>query len=146
MDATKSPDNCPFCAIVAGRAPAREVLRTDEVIAFLPDAPAVLGHTLVIPADHLSNIWEVGAQETYALADATRRVAAAVAEATNAEGVNIIQSNGLAAGQSVFHLHVHVVPRKTGDRMPDLWPDDAEWSVIQLDSVAEDIRATMNHH
>lgn len=146
MDATSSTNACPFCAIVAGRAPAREVLRTDEVVAFLPDVPAVLGHTLVIPADHLSNIWEVGTQESYFLADATRRVAAAVADATNAEGMNIIQSNGLAAGQSVFHLHVHVVPRKVGDRMPALWPEDAEWSGIQLDSVAEDIRVTINHH
>lgn len=146
MDRHRFPNECPFCDIVAGRAPAREVLRTDEVVAFLPDVPAVLGHTLVIPADHLSNIWEVGAQASYDLADATLRVAAAVADATKAEGMNIIQSNGLAAGQSVFHLHVHVVPRKRGDRMPDLWPDDAEWSAIQLDSVTEDIRATMNNH
>ena len=120
-------------------------MRTDQVVAFLPDVPAVLGHTLVVPADHLSNIWEIGAQQSYDLADATRRIAAAVAEAVNAEGMNIIQSNGLAAGQSIFHLHIHVVPRKGGDRMPDLWPDDTEWSVTQLDSIADDIRATIDH-
>ena len=134
MDADSTPKECPFCAIVAGRAPAREVLRTDEVLAFLPDVPAVLGHTLVVPTSHLPNIWTVGQREAHDLADATRRVAAAVAEATNAEGMNIIQSNGVTAGQSVFHLHIHVVPRKDRDRMPDLWPDDAEWSVMQLDS------------
>lgn len=146
MDASSLRTECPFCAIVGLRAPAREVLRTETVVVFLPDVPAVLGHTLVVPRAHLPNIWAVGQREAHDLADATRRVAAAVAEATNAEGINIIQSNGTAAGQSVFHLHVHVVPRKSGDRMPHLWPDDAEWSVMQLDSVAEDIRATMNHH
>lgn len=121
-------------------------MRTDRVLAFLPDVPAVLGHTLVVPAAHLPNIWAVGQRDAYDLADATRRVAAAVAEATNAEGMNIIQSNGVAAGQSVFHVHIHVVPRKDGDRMPDLWPDDAEWPVTQLDSIAEDLRATIDHH
>jgi histidine triad (HIT) family protein len=115
-------------------------------LAFLPDVPAVLGHTLVVPTTHLPDIWAVGQREACDLADATRRVAVAVAEATNAEGMNIIQSNGVAAGQSVFHLHIHVVPRKSGDRMPDLWPDDAEWSVAQLDSIAEELRATINHH
>lgn len=146
MDANSPPSECAFCAIVAGRAFAREVLRTDTVLAFLPDVPAVLGHTLVVPTTHLPDIWAVGQREACDLADATRRVAVAVAEATNAEGMNIIQSNGVAAGQSVFHLHIHVVPRKSGDRMPDLWPDDAEWSVAQLDSIAEELRATINHH
>jgi histidine triad (HIT) family protein len=116
------------------------------VLVFLPDVPAVLGHTLVVPRAHLPNIWAVGQREAYDLVDVTRRVAAAVAEATNAEGMNIIQSNGVAAGQSVFHLHIHVVPRKDGDRMPDLWPDDAEWPPTQLDSIAEELRATIDHH
>ena len=143
---SSSPTGCPFCAIVAGTAPAREVWRTGEVVAFLPDVPAVLGHTLVVPTSHRPNIWVIGEREAHDLADATRRVAAAVVEATNADGMNIIQSNGVAAGQSVFHLHVHLVPRKDGDRMPDLWPDDAEWSVAQRDSAAQDIRAAMDHH
>ncbi|KQY06559.1 hypothetical protein ASD37_18075 [Mycobacterium sp. Root135] len=146
MDADSPPHECPFCAIVAGRAPAREVLRTSDVLAFLPDVPAVLGHTLVVPKAHLPNIWAVSQREAHALADVTRRVAAAVAVAVNAEGMNIIQSNGAAAGQSVFHLHIHVVPRQAGDRMPDLWPEDAKWHFEQLDSVAEDIRSTVDHH
>jgi histidine triad (HIT) family protein len=99
----------------------------------------------VIPTRHLSDIWGVGAKESHVLADATLRVAAAVAQATNAEGMNILQSNGVAAGQSIFHLHVHIVPRKVGDRMPILWPDDAEWGVEQLDAVADDICSAMGH-
>jgi histidine triad (HIT) family protein len=134
---------CPFCAIIAGRAFVREVMRSDMVVAFLPDVPAVLGHTLIVPRKHLANIWAVDRYDAYDLADATRQVAAAVAEVTNAEGMNIIQSNGVVAGQSVFHLHIHVVPRHHGDRMPRLWPADMEWPAAQLDSIAADIRGTV---
>lgn len=134
MTYVDNPANeCPFCAITAGRGPAREILKTEHTMAFLPDVPAVRGHTLVVPRNHVRDIWEVDARTGHMLADATRRVAAAVAHATQAEGMNIIQSNGVAAGQSVFHLHVHVVPRHTGDRIPELWPPDADcrmWNSI----------------
>lgn len=135
------PSGCPFCAIIKRQALAREVLRTDRVVAFLPDVPAVLGHTLVIPTAHIRDIWEVDRPTGHLLADTTRQVALAVSTATGAEGMNIIQSNGAVAGQSVFHLHIHVVPRHPGDRMPDLWPVDADWSVKDLDSVADALRA-----
>ncbi|BBZ49102.1 HIT domain-containing protein [Mycobacterium heidelbergense] len=125
---------------------AREIFRTDSVLVFQPDVPAVLGHTLVVPTAHLPNIWAVGEELACELASITRRVAAAVAEATNAEGLNIIQSNGAAAGQTVFHLHVHVVPRSDGDRMPRLWPEDAEWQPAQLDSITDRLRLAIEHH
>lgn len=137
------PRECPFCAIAAGRGPAREIMRTEHVIAFLPDVPAVRGHTLVVPRAHVRDIWEVDEATGHMLADATRRVATAVAHATQAEGMNIIQSNGVAAGQSIFHLHIHVVPRHTGDRIPELWPPDADWSETELDSMASTMRASV---
>ena len=146
VEATSNPDRCPFCAIAAGNALAREILRTDSVLAFLPDVPAVLGHTLVVPTAHLPDIWSVGEGQLRELASVTRRVAAAVAEATNAEGLNVIQSNGAAAGQTVFHLHIHVVPRNEGDRMPRLWPDDADWQPAQLDSITERLHLALERH
>lgn len=143
MNNIKDPEHlCPFCAIAAGRGPAREIMRTADVIAFLPDVPAVPGHTLVVPQVHVQDIWEVDQHTASMLADATRRVAAAVARATQAEGINIIQSNGVAAGQSVFHLHIHIVPRHIGDRMPELWPPDANWPDTELDSMASTVRAS----
>jgi histidine triad (HIT) family protein len=140
------PSGCPFCAIVKRHAPAREVFRTDRVLAFLPDVPAVLGHTLVIPREHIRDIWGLDRPTGHVLADATRRVASAVSTATGAEGMNIIQSNGAVAGQSVFHLHIHVVPRHLGDRMPNLWPIDADWSGWELDSVADALRAAVDRY
>jgi histidine triad (HIT) family protein len=128
--------DCPFCSIVARRAPAREVFRSNEVLAILPDVPAVLGHTLIVPTIHVRDIWGLDQDTCHALTDTTRQIASKVAEAVEAEGVNIIQSNGAAAGQTVFHLHIHIVPRKHGDRMPRLWPTDANWTSTELDSIA----------
>lgn len=135
-----SRDDCAFCLIADQRAPAREIWRTEDVVAFLPDVPAVLGHVLVIPRAHVQDIWALDGPTGHLLADATRRVARVVASATGDPGLNVIQSNGAAAGQSVFHLHVHVVPRSSGDRMPDLWPADAAWSPRDLDASAASLR------
>jgi histidine triad (HIT) family protein len=136
---TASPpgvQECPFCAIANGQANARVVWRSESIIAFLPDVPAVEGHTLLVPRRHVRDIWGLESPLARELADATRQVAMGVATALGTEDLNIIQSNGAAAGQSVFHLHIHVVPRLSGDRMPDLWPPDAEWSAHHLDEIA----------
>lgn len=134
---------CAFCAIADTESGARLVLRTPEVVAFLPDVPAVLGHVLVIPRKHVADIWALDPPTSRVLAEAVLRVAGAVRSATGAEGLNVIQSNGDAAGQTVFHLHVHVVPRTHGDRMPALWPADAEWSREELSAVQERLRANL---
>ncbi|WP_372502692.1 MULTISPECIES: HIT family protein [Dietzia] len=145
VDLDRSPPDaeCPFCAIIADRAPAREVLRTDRIIAFLPDVPAVRGHVLVVPRKHVDYIWRLDRAIGCDLADAVRLVSSAVVESTRADGLNVIQSNGEAAGQSVFHLHVHIVPRHRGDRMPELWPPDAIWSPEVLDKVAAELAASL---
>ena len=134
-------ESCAFCAIVQGRATARVVWRSEDVIAFLPDIPAVAGHTLVVPTQHVRDIWDVDLWLGRKLAEATRRVALGVANAVGTRQMNVIQSSGAAAGQSVFHLHVHIVPRKPGDRMPNLWPTDAEWLPEKLDQIAADLRS-----
>jgi histidine triad (HIT) family protein len=136
--------DCPFCSIVAHRAPAREVFRSDDVVAFLPDVPAVPGHTLVIPRTHVRDIWGLDRKTCSALTEVTRQIASPISEAVESEGVNIIQSNGTAAGQTVFHLHIHIVPRKSGDRMPKLWPEDADWTSAELDSIASTLKSAVD--
>lgn len=143
MTNSGSRPECPFCDIVASDAPAREVLRTSQVVAFFPDVPAVLGHTLVVPRKHVNEIFDLDRETSYALADATIQVASAVRSATGASGLNVVQSNGISAGQTVFHLHIHVVPRREGDRMPGLWPADAEWSRNDLCVVQDAVRAAL---
>jgi len=119
---------CEFCDIVRRDEDAREVLRTDTVVAFFPTEPATLGHTLVIPREHIPDIWSLDAATAHQLTEATLLVARAVRSALPIDGLNIIQSNGEAATQTVFHLHVHVVPRRLDDGMGRIWPLVTDWS------------------
>jgi histidine triad (HIT) family protein len=119
---TASEPGCTFCDIVAERASAAMVMRTDDVVAFFPDEPATPGHTLIVPRRHVADIWGITGQDARALSDATLRVAHAVRDAMEPAGLNLIQSNGEAATQSVFHLHVHVLPRYVDDSVGPIWP------------------------
>ena len=101
---------CAFCKIVRKEAPARPVYEDDEVIAFLSIQPINIGHTLVVPKKHYENIYEVSEEEVAHLYKIVKKVAYAVKNAVSAEGIRIVQNNGEAAGQVIFHLHVHVIP------------------------------------
>lgn len=116
------------------------ILDEPDVLAFLPDVPAVAGHTLVVPRAHVETIWNLNTATAAAIAVATLKVAQAVRHAVGLEGLNVIQSNGTAAGQTVPHVHVHVVPRTRGDRMGELWPPDKGWTSAELDSMQTKLR------
>lgn len=138
---TSDPD-CPFCEIVDRDDPdAREVYRDQNVVAFFPTNPATLGHTLVIPRKHIADIWSLDRVTAEQLADVTTQLAAAVRRAINPQGLNIIQSNGKAASQTVFHLHVHLVPRWEGDPIGHIWPPETDYTEEQKDDAWERLRA-----
>jgi len=101
---------CTFCKIVRKEAPASPVYEDDKVIAFLSIQPINIGHTLVVPKKHYENIYEIPEEEGAHLYKIVKKVAYAVKNAVSAEGVRIVQNNGEAAGQVIFHLHVHVIP------------------------------------
>lgn len=137
---TNDPD-CPFCEIVQKDDPdAREVYRDQHVVAFFPHNPATLGHTLVIPRIHVPDIWTLDRSTAEQLADATTRLAAAVKRAVNPDGLNVIQSNGSAASQTVFHLHIHLVPRWEGDPIGHIWPPESNYSEKEKDDAWEALR------
>lgn len=138
----RSPE-CDFCEIVAREEDAREVLRTDKVVAFFPSEPATLGHILVIPREHIPDIWSLDDETACELTDATMVVARAVRRAMPMDGLNIIQSNGEAATQTVFHLHVHVVPRQVDDGMGRIWPTETNWSDDAKNDAQGKIRAEL---
>ncbi|NKT17565.1 HIT domain-containing protein [Rhodococcus hoagii] len=137
---------CGFCTIVAGEdAAARVVYRDDDVVAFFPLEPATRGHTLVVPRRHVSDVWGLRESEGAALSAATLKVAHAIRTAVDPDGLNIIQSNGQAATQTVPHVHVHVVPRFGGDRMPELWPPKQPSNESALDRTAAAIRCGLGN-
>lgn len=108
-------DGCPFCEIVAGRMDAHVVQENDSAMAFLDVNPVSRGHTLVVPKKHADRITDLDEDSTAAVFNMVRDLSDAAEEALEPEGINILQSNGKAAGQEIHHMHVHVIPRYRSD-------------------------------
>ena len=107
---------CIFCEIVAGRADASAVYEDDRVLAFLDLFPVNPGHALAIPKKHAASLAELDGADGERVFDVARRVAAALRECgVRCEGVNLFLADGEAAGQEVFHVHMHIIPRYAGD-------------------------------
>ena len=98
-----------------------------------------MGHTLLVPRQHVEDIWALDAEFAVPLARATLKIASAVKQVTNLEGLNIIQSNGAAATQTVSHLHVHIVPRWRGDGIGNFWPPTTSYSEAEKNGVWEEL-------
>jgi histidine triad (HIT) family protein len=113
-------DSCIFCKIAQKQVPSSLVYEDAETVAFLDIRPLNEGHTLVIPKEHYKNIFDIPRKLICYVHEVTKKVAQAVEEATHADGISIIQQNGEAAGQEIFHLHVHVIPRFEGQKLPRL--------------------------
>ncbi len=107
--------DCIFCHIVAGRAPVAKVLETPRVLAFLDIAPIHYGHTLVIPKEHYENFLDLPDELWMEMGQVSRRVAQALRQSFFARGINLGMNNFDAAGQVVFHAHLHVIPRFLSD-------------------------------
>jgi histidine triad (HIT) family protein len=114
------PD-CLFCKIVAGELPSQIVDEDEHTIAFMDINPATRGHALVIPRRHSADLLEVGAEDLSATITAAQRLAGRVKERLGADGVNLLNACGGAAWQTVFHFHVHVIPRYDGDPLRLPW-------------------------
>ena len=103
-------ESCAFCKIARKEAPASRVYEDEQVIAFLSIQPINIGHTLVVPKKHYKNIYEIPEEEVGYLYKIVKKIAHAVTKAVDAEGIRIVQNNGEAAGQVIFHMHVHIIP------------------------------------
>lgn len=115
-------NDCIFCKIAAGEIPSATVYEDDDFRAILDIAPAHKGHTILLPKTHAANLLELDDGTAAKLLPAAKRIAKALKEELGCDGINILQNNGAAAGQSVFHLHVHVIPRYEGDGILPVWP------------------------
>jgi histidine triad (HIT) family protein len=103
-------ESCTFCKIARKEAPASTVYEDEQVIAFMSIQPINVGHTLVVPKKHYEDIYEIPEEEVAHLYKVVKKLAHAVKEAVDAEGIRIVQNNGEAAGQVIFHMHVHIIP------------------------------------
>ena len=131
--------SCVFCRIARKQALASCVYEDEKVMAFLDIRPLNEGHTLVIPKAHYENVFDVPQELNAYLHGVTKQVAIAVKKATGADGVTIIQQNGKAANQDIPHLHVHVIPRYAGQKMPS-FSETSEATKEKLNLTAAKIR------
>ena len=113
--------DCLFCKIVEGVVPSRKVFENDNCYAFLDIFPAAKGHTLVIPKLHFTDIHQADAQSYASVAAAAKEVADLLHARLGSDGTTIFQMNREAGWQTVFHLHMHVIPRWEGDRLNKPW-------------------------
>jgi histidine triad (HIT) family protein len=132
-------EECLFCKIAAGELPSERVDEDEHTLAFMDINPWTRGHALVIPKRHSKNLYEIGDEDLHHTAASAQRLSVRMRDALGAEGVNLLNCCEPAAWQTVFHFHVHVIPRFSDDplRLPaqPRQPDDDE-----LASVARDLR------
>ena len=116
-----SDPNCLFCKIVAGEIPSTRVYEDERTIAFMDINPGTKGHLLVIPREHSKDLLAIAPEDLAACAHTAKVMAARVKERLQADGVNLINSCGQKAWQTVFHFHLHVIPRYDGDPLRLPW-------------------------
>ena len=114
--------DCVFCRIVAGQIPSTRVYEDEHTVAFMDIGHVNPGHTLVAVKKHAANLYELDETQAAAVARATVKISKAIKAAFQPEGLSVYQANGKPAGQTVFHYHVHLLPRHAGDGMELTWP------------------------
>jgi histidine triad (HIT) family protein len=134
--------DCVFCRIVARQIPATVVHEDEHTLAFMDLGQVNPGHVLVTLKTHVENVFNLEAEQASALGVASARVARAIRDAFQPQGLSVYQANGKAAGQTVFHYHVHLVPRHGGDGMALSWPVKNP-PREQLEAYAAKIRASL---
>ena len=140
-DTGRMPD-CLFCRIVAGELPSTRIHEDERVIAIMDIFPATRGHALVIPRTHTADLRDVSPDDLAAAAAAAQLLAGRAFERLGADGVTVMQSNAAAAWQTVFHYHVHGIPRYEGDPLVLPWTPRGEPAAAgELESVAALLRS-----
>ncbi len=133
--------DCIFCKIVAGSIPSTKIFEDEDTLAFLDIKPVNPGHTLVIPKNHATNIFDISEKDYLAVMKTARMIAPAIRDGVGAEGANVTSSNGKAAGQEVFHFHIHIIPRFEKDMLKH-WPH-GEHRREEAKAVAEKIKQAL---
>lgn len=132
-------DDCLFCKIITGDVPSVRIYENDNVIAFMDIMPVREGHCLIIPKEHSNDLLDASPEAIAAVASASVAIANAVKKATNADGIRVVQLNGAAAGQTVFHYHMHIIPTMEGDSFVP--HGRGQQNVEELQKMAEKIKS-----
>ncbi len=137
--------DCIFCKIVNGEIPAAKVFENDHVVAFLDISQVTKGHTLIIPKIHKENLYELTPEISSELFKVAPKIANAIKEAYQPVGLNLVNNNGEKAGQSVFHFHMHLIPRYgEGDGFGAVWKSNqSNYTPDDLRKIADSISSEL---
>ena len=114
-------ENCIFCKIAAGEIPSNTIYEDDSFRVILDLGPATKGHALVLPKNHYADLFEIPEDVLAEAAKVAKKVAGTMKEKLSCDGLNLVQNNGEAAGQTVMHFHLHIIPRYANDGQHILW-------------------------
>lgn len=131
-------DNCIFCKIANGEIPSRTLYEDEDFRVIMDLAPATKGHSLIMPKNHYKNIYEIADDTAAKVFPLAKKMAALMTEKLGADGFNIVQNNNEVAGQTVFHFHVHLIPRYNNDNQ-SLVMKPQEVTDAQLDEIRDTI-------
>ena len=130
-------ENCIFCKIANGEIPSATLYEDEDFRVILDLGPASKGHALILPKEHAANIFELPDDLAAKAIVLAKKIATTLKEGLHADGVNIVQNNGEVAGQTVFHFHMHIIPRYKGDTVNVTWKpgeltEDAKEEILGL--------------
>ena len=114
-------DNCIFCKIAAGEIPSKTLYEDEQFRVILDLGPAAKGHALMLPKEHYANIYEIPDEVAASAMKLAKKMAGVITKKLNCDGFNIVQNNGVVAGQTVFHFHMHLIPRYEDDGQTIGW-------------------------
>lgn len=134
-------DDCIFCKIIAGEIPSATVYEDEDFMAILDIFPAAKGHVIILPKKHMANLYELDDETAGKAFLVARKVAGAMKEELDFDGLNLLQNNGEAAGQTIFHFHLHLIPRYKGGQAIMTWAQGK-----YADGEAAAIAAAINGH
>jgi histidine triad (HIT) family protein len=136
-------NNCIFCRIIAGQIPSATIYEDEDFKVILDISPAAKGHAIILPKRHSDNLFELDDKSAAKALTVAKKVATAIKEEFHCDGINMLQNNGEAAGQSVFHFHIHLIPRYTSDTVKMSW-SQGSYVDGELAEVAKSIAARIS--
>lgn len=135
--------DCIFCRIANGEIPSRTIYEDDEFRVILDISPATKGHALILPKEHYADIYEMDEELAARAMKLARKLAIRMTKTLGCEGFNIVQNNGELAGQTVFHFHMHLIPRYSDDEQRIGWNPTSP-SEMELDKIMDALRAVQS--
>lgn len=134
-------DSCIFCKIAAGKIPSKTLYEDEDFRVILDLGPATKGHALILPKNHYKNLYEIPDEQAEKVMVLAKRMAVKMTDKLHCDGFNLVQNNGEVAGQTVFHFHMHLIPRYKNDGQSIGWkpgkPEDAELESIKAEITEE---------